>query len=270
VILTPENYFSPEAAREYMSVSQYKMFRSCEAAAYAELTGEYERPDKEAFLVGHFLHAWSQGPDYLDEFKCNHPEIISSQGKTKGELKAPFRVAEAMIETLEADKKAMFYLRGRKEVPIVAELFGTKWKGCIDVLNDELGYILDLKTAASLTDFKYDPRIGQRVSFIEQWDYMVQSAVYSELERVAAGRDTYRDFYIVAVTKQAPPAHEIFDLTDYERLETELNKIEANLPRILLVKSGAEPPTRCECCAYCRGTKRVGRPVHYTELKEAY
>ena len=266
--LTASNYFSPAANMEYMSVSQYKSFLSCEASAYAELTGEYERPDKEAFLVGNYLHSWSEGT--LDTFIADHPEIISSKGATKGELKAPFRVADAMIATLEADPKVMFYLRGRKEVPIVAEIFGTKWKGKVDVLNDSLGYILDLKTAASITDFKYDPRVGSRVSFIEQWDYMIQAAAYSEMERVAAGRETYKDFYIVAVTKQDPPDHQIIDLTDHDRLETELNKIEANLPRILAVKSGAEPPQRCEHCEYCRKTKRVGTPVHYTELKEMY
>ena len=66
MILTPENYFSPEADREYMSVSQYKSFLKCEAAAYAELTGEWQREEKEAFLVGHYVHAWAEGK--LDEF----------------------------------------------------------------------------------------------------------------------------------------------------------------------------------------------------------
>lgn len=268
--LNATNYFSPEANREYMSVSQYKAFLNCEAAAYAELIGEYERPDKEAYLVGHYLHCWSQGPDYLEEFICNHPEIISSQGKTKGELKAPFRVAEQMIATLQNDPKCMFYLQGRKEVPVVASIGGVNWKGCIDVLNDSLGYMLDLKTAASITEFKYDPRCGSRVSFIEQWDYMIQAAAYSEMERVAAGRDTYKDFYIVAVTKQDPPDHQIIDLTDPARIETELARIAENLPRILAVKSGTELPTRCEHCEYCRRTKRVGAPIHYTELKEMY
>ena len=267
MILTPENYFSPEADREYMSVSQYKSFLKCEAAAYAELTGEWQREEKEAFLVGHYVHAWAEGK--LDEFIAEHPEIIASQGKTKGELKAPFRVAQAMTETLAADPKVMFYLQGMKETPVIAEIGGVPWKGRFDVINDDLNYILDLKTAASITEFKYDPRVGSRVSFIEQWDYMIQAAAYSEMERVVTGREKYKDFYIVAVTKQDPPDHAIIDLTDPARIAAELDKIRANLPRIIAVKSGAEPPNRCEHCEYCRKTKRVGSPVHYTELREA-
>ena len=108
------------------------------------------------------------------------------------------------------------------------------------------------------------------MSFIEEWQYPIQVAVYSEVERLARNRDTYKDFYIVAVSKEKIPDHAIIDLTDPERRELELNRIKENLPRILAVKSGQEPPRRCERCDYCRRTKMVGRPVYYTELKEAY
>ena len=268
--LTAQNYYSPEADRAYMSVSQYKSFLKCEAAALAELNGEYVREEKEAFLVGQYLHSWCEGT--LDEFIANHPEIISSAGKTKGELKAAFKIADLMIATLESDPKIKFYLSGRKEVPIVGEIAGVPWKGKVDVLNDDLNYILDLKTAQSITEFKYSPAAGKRVSFVEQWDYMIQAAAYSEIERVAAGRGAgqYKDFYMVAVTKQDPPDHELIDLTDPERIEAELEKIRQNLPRIIAVKNGVEQPSRCDNCAYCRATKQVGKPVHYTELQEKY
>ena len=48
MILTAENYFSKEADREYLSVSQYKKFMGtlgrvgCEAEALACLNGEWE------------------------------------------------------------------------------------------------------------------------------------------------------------------------------------------------------------------------------------
>lgn len=35
--LTAENYYSPEANQAYMSVSQFRSFEVCEAAAIAEL-----------------------------------------------------------------------------------------------------------------------------------------------------------------------------------------------------------------------------------------
>lgn len=46
MVLTPENYYSPEANFEYMSVSQFKDFSGtygqvgCEARAMAKLRGE--------------------------------------------------------------------------------------------------------------------------------------------------------------------------------------------------------------------------------------
>ena len=266
--LTPENYYSREANMAYLSVSQYKAFLQCEAAAMAELTGEYEREEKEAFLVGNYLHAWNEGK--LNEFVVAHPEIVSTRGATKGELKTPFKIADQMIATLEEDPKAMFYLRGLKEVPIVGEIAGVPWKAKVDVLNNELSYMTDLKSAANITEFRYDPKAGARVSFIEQWGYMIQAAVYSELERVSAGREDYKDFYIVAVTKQDPPDHELIDLTDPERIRAELEQITANVPHIVAVKAGKEAPARCGICPYCRATKKVGKPVHYTELKEIY
>lgn len=268
--LNNENYYSKEANQQYMSVSQYKSFLQCEAAALAELKGEHVREEKETFLVGQYVHSWAQGPEYLDEFICNHPEIISSRGATKGELKAPYKVAEAMINTLKYDPKAMFYLNGKKEVPVNALIAGVPWKGKIDVLNDDLNYILDIKTSKNIAEFSWSSKLHQRVSFIEEYDYMIQAAVYSEMERIAAGRDTYKDFYMVAVTKQDPPDHQIFDLTDPDRIQEELQKIKENLPRILQVKHGEIEPARCGCCAYCRATKKVDKIIHYTELREAF
>lgn len=51
MILNNENYYSPEANQEYMSVSQYKAFMNCEAAAMASISGKYERPTTRALLV---------------------------------------------------------------------------------------------------------------------------------------------------------------------------------------------------------------------------
>lgn len=54
MILNNENYYSPEANQEYMSVSQYKAFMNCEAAAMASISGKYERPTTRALLVTDF------------------------------------------------------------------------------------------------------------------------------------------------------------------------------------------------------------------------
>ena len=268
MILTPENYYSREANEKYLSVSQYKSFMSCEAAALAELKEEFKREDKEAFLVGQYVHAWNE--EKLDEFVCNHPEIVSSKGPTKGELKANFKVADEMIRTLETDEKVMKCLQGKKEVPISTIINGFAWKGKIDVLNEKYGYMVDLKTAKSISEFEWSQKDGKRVSFIEKYDYFTQVAIYLEMDRILSGGTNYKDFYIVAVTKENPPDHAIIDVSDHERVQQELAVINSNASRIVGIKNGEIQPARCEHCAYCRATKKVDKPIYYTELREAF
>ena len=50
--VTPENYYSPEMNMAYMGSTQFKAFEKCEAAALAELRGEYTPPTSEARWVG--------------------------------------------------------------------------------------------------------------------------------------------------------------------------------------------------------------------------
>ena len=82
--LNSENYFSPEAMHEYMSVSQFKAFDRCQAAAMAELTGEWTPEPKEAFNEGKMFEALICGEEEI--FFMEHPEVISSQGKTMGNV----------------------------------------------------------------------------------------------------------------------------------------------------------------------------------------
>ena len=67
MILTQENYYSTEADREYMSVSQYKEFcgtfgqTACEARAMAELNDEWGKKKTKALLVGSYVDAYFEG-----------------------------------------------------------------------------------------------------------------------------------------------------------------------------------------------------------------
>jgi hypothetical protein len=266
MILTSENYYSREANEEYLSSTQYKSFMDCEARSLAELRGEYEPEEKEAYLVGNYLHSYFSGD--LEKFVSEHPEIISSRGATKGDLKAPFKLAQDMVDVLADDQKAMFYLQGRSEVPIIGEIYGVRWKGKADKINDGLNYILDLKTTKSINEFAWSTKLGKRVSFIEQYDYFVQVAVYSELERQMRDGKEWKDFYMLAVSKEKHPDHALIDCTDKDRVAAELEQIKANQGRIVKIKKGEIEPVRCNHCEYCRATKRIDKPVWYGELRE--
>ena len=87
--ITHENYFSKEMDLEYMSVSQYKEFQKCSAKAFAVLNSETDETTKESYLEGHLFETLIAGD--IDLFMMQHPEMVSSRGPSKGELKANFK-----------------------------------------------------------------------------------------------------------------------------------------------------------------------------------
>ena len=53
--LTSRSYYGEKANDFYMSASQFKDFRKCEAMALAQIKGEYENPPSKALLLGSFV-----------------------------------------------------------------------------------------------------------------------------------------------------------------------------------------------------------------------
>ena len=262
--LTHENYFSPQAMKEYMSRGQYKGFAyECEAKEMAKLEGRWVEETSIALKVGSYTHSWNQG---------NRREYISENAdmfKKDGSLKAEYLVADKMIATLERDELARYCLEGEKEVIVTAFMYGCWWKVMLDVQNNERRRIVDLKTTRSITERVWDEETRKKVSFVEAYSYCLQAAIYSEGERISEGREPgdYSEFLIVAVSKEKQPDKAIINMTDNARLVEELAKVEANMPRILAVKSGEVEPVRCEGCDFCRSTKQLSGAIHYSELR---
>lgn len=261
--LTEENYYSREANQHYMSVSQFKDFDKCEAAAIAKLNGEYEEPKADYFLVGSYVGASIEGTNALDNFINSNPEIFSSQGKTKGELKTDYKIGDRMVKTLLDDPVCRHMLEGDKEVIVVAELFGVLWKAKLDVYNPDEGRIVDLKTVKGVHERYW--KNGKWVSFVENFGYVLQMAVYTELERIENNRFQALEPLIVAVSKEETPDKAVICF-DEESLNYELLMVSDKLPRIIAVKEGIEEPNRCGRCRYCRQTKKIDGLIHYLEL----
>jgi hypothetical protein len=240
--LTNENYYSREANLKYMSVSQYKDFCKCEAAAMATLHGEWIRPKTTALLVGSYIDSWFEGT--LNEFRQDNPELF----KRDGSLKADFTQAEELIEFVKQDPMFMDYMAGKKQEILTREMFGTFWKIKIDSYHPGK-MIVDLKVMRSI-----DRIMGK--SFVEHWGYDLQMAVYSAVE----GNDL--ETYLAVVTKESPPNKEVIHIPRWRREEL-LSEIEKSMPRILAVKSGAVPPQRCGVCEYCRATKILTEPIDF-------
>ena len=107
-----DDYFSLENQNRFMSVSQYKKFARCPAAAMAELNGEWKQPMTQALLSGQYVDAYVEGR--LEEFIDKHPEMISTRGQTAGHLKAEYRALNALIDRFESDLVFVEYLAGEK------------------------------------------------------------------------------------------------------------------------------------------------------------
>lgn len=245
--LTNENYYSPESNMEYMSVSQYKQFKRCEAATMAELRGEWQQPKSTALLVGSYVDAWFEGT--LDDFKAENPDIF----KRDGSLKADFIQAEEIIQRVQQDEVFMFFMSGRKQIIRTAELFGCKWKIKIDSRHRDK--IVDLKVMRSME------RIMGK-SFVEHWGYDLQMAVYAAVDEKATRRKKPLSTYLAVVTKQTPSDMEIIEIPEWRREEL-LRDIERSMPHILDVKEGRAEPERCGVCEYCRATKKLGAPIDF-------
>lgn len=260
--LTTENYYSIEANKEYMSVSQYKDFMKCEAAALAKISGNYSEYKREALLVGSYVHAALESAEAFEKFKIDYPEIYTA----KKELKAPFKQADKMIESVLDDELCRAVLEGEKEVILTAEIFGTMWKAKLDVLNRESGRFTDIKTVKAIREKYWDG--SKYVSFIQHYGYDIQMAMYAEIERLSGEmKFEYLEPTLLAVSKEETPDKEIIWF-DEQLIIEKLSIVEANMPRILGVKFGNIPPIACGKCDFCKSKKQLKTMIHYLDLLE--
>lgn len=259
--LTNENYYSQEANREYMSVSQFKDFAGtygklpCEFTAMEKLEERWKEEETTALLVGSYVDSYFEGT--LETFKAEHPTLF----KKDGGLKAEYLKANEIIARIERDDYFMKYMSGQKQVIMTGELFGAKWKIKIDSYITDVA-IVDLKVMASITDLKWVKDIGY-LDFVRYWGYDIQGAVYQEIVRQNTGKKL--PFYIAGATKEKEPDIRIIHVTDNYLTEA-LNMVEANIPRILRVKNEGETPDRCELCDCCRHNRILTGPISITDL----
>ena len=242
MILTNENYFSPEMQKKYMSVSQYKAFEDCPACAIAEINGNYTRQATTALLVGSYIDAHFE--ETLDLFKAQHNELF----KRDGSLKSEYVKAEDIINRIERDNMFMEYMSGKKQVIMTGNIAGVDIKIKIDSLCPDK--IVDLKI---MRDFKpvYKAEQG-RLPWYEAWRYDLQGAVYQEIYRQNTGE--MLPFYLAAATKEPVPDIGIWHISN-EALQFELARFIENVPVYDAMKNGAMDAPRCEKCDYCKQTK---------------
>lgn len=254
--LTQKNYHSLKANQEYFSVSQFKAFMKCPAAALAEIKGEYKREKTPALLVGSFIDAYFEGEEALVKFMNENQEIF----KKDGSLKAEYVQANEIIKRIERDKLFMEYISGKKQVIMTGEISGIPFKIKIDDLHP--GKTVDLKIVRDFEDLRDSER--GFVPWFEYWGYDLQGAAYQEIIR-QNGKGTL-PFYLAAATKEKVTDLDIVHIPD-EVLLVCLDKIKRDIILFDAIKKGIVEPERCGKCDYCKMIKVLTEP---TEAEEYY
>ena len=136
---------------------------------------------RPAFLVGGYFHTAILEPDKLKKYRV----IQSSTRNTKaykemsgGELcllQHEVDTIEKLSDTMLDNKVCKGLIRDSNteyEVPAIKELEGEMWKGKADIVNHNEKLVIDLKTTADITRFKWSA---------SKYNYDSQAYIYSKL-----------------------------------------------------------------------------------------
>jgi len=254
VTLTHDNYHSIEADQEYMSWHQLLAWRKCPRAELERQRGTWVAPDKECYIIGRYVETAILTPDLFPEFVKQHSGWIMTGKKER----AAFVRASQMVDRIKRDSMAVDLLtRGEHQVILTGEIGGLPWRGMVDVLHPEAGFVVDLKTADDFDpvwESVTDPDSGFRRNRQFAWysRYWGQLAVYQELARQNYPLNGGFDCIIVGVSKEDPPGLQALQLGSSERLYRELIAAVNAVAVFQEYKIGAEEAPACGRCAWCR------------------
>ena len=152
-----ENYYG-DFGKKYLSNSDIKALLTNPLAL-----GKPSEP-RPAFLVGGYFHTAILEPDKLKKYRV----IPSSTRNTKaykemsgGELcllQHEVDAIELLSDTMLANDVCKGLIRDSNteyETPAIAEIEGEMWKGKADIVNHNEKLVVDLKTTADITRFKW-------------------------------------------------------------------------------------------------------------------
>lgn len=273
--LTQANYYSQKSNMQFFSVSQFKNFQKCEAAAMAELRGEFTPERGRALLIGSYFDEMLTGtPNSQAKFIAeNYTELFQKSSKlatalgkietvkerkdfisgltnifcTDNKPYADVVQANETVERVKAQPLMMKYLDGGHQKIMTGEIEGCPVKGKFDSYKPG-EFIADLKY---LKDFRSPNMFENAISF---YSYDMQLAVYRELVRQNTGE--ILPCYLVIATKQDPADLAVVEINSLD-LDNALEEFKKHIKHFQAIKDGTIPAFRCEDhdCPYCRGSK---------------
>ena len=245
--LTNANYYNKEANQHYFSASQFKAFHKCEAAALAELNGEYEPERGKALLLGSYVDEMLTGTrkSQMAFLEANASDLLKKNGE-------PYADVEQAMEAVARVKKQplmMKYLSGKHQQIMTGEIGGVPFKIKMDSYKPD-EFICDLKYMASLRS----PNLFEPM--VSYWGYDIQAAIYTEIVRQNTGKQL--PFIFTVVTKEKPARLAVGEISRWN-VDVALEKVKKNIARYQAIKNGEIKPQRCEeyDCDYCAATKII-------------
>lgn len=231
-LINDELYF---ADKHYMSVSKFKQFQKCEVQGLSEFGDP-----TISMLVGSYVDAYVTGD--IEKFKAEHPEIISSRGTTKGQLKSEFKKAEEICEYIDNDPIFKQFFQGESQTVMTGEIAGVPFKIKMDNYDKGIA-INDLKVLQTVTDNQ-----GNYYDFVSRWGYNYQMAVYQEIVFQNTGERL--PTFLCVVTKENPINSVIVEVPQVV-LDTSLYELETLVPRFYDIWQKKLEPIGCGKCSAC-------------------
>ena len=247
-MVTQENYYLENGN---FSVSAFKRIDRCELDGTRG--GDY--PTSTAMLIGSYVDSWLEGT--LDKFKEENPEIFSTRGSTKGELKSDFKQADTLCDFIKNDKNLSQFLSGEKQTIMTGEIEGVPFKIKMDSYHPNKA-IVDLKVMRTITDNR-----GNYIDFISQWNYDVQLACYQYI--VYQNTGVKLPCYIAVVTKEEQTDSAIIQIPQ-SILDQALTYVRAKIVDYWQLLQGEREPVGCGHCATCRRLRIVTPIISMREI----
>ena len=271
ILLTKDNYHSPEMRKLFMGYSQFKDFEKCEVMALAKINGEIEDETTDALLYGSWVdaHFSEEEQEFLAE---NKDKLYSTK---TGQLYAAFKNVQKTIDFVEnytnedGVKILAKYWGGEHQVIMTGEIAGVPVKIKIDSYFPTK-VIVDGKCMKDLNDMWVE-KDGRNVktNYIDAYDYPMEGAIYQEIERQNALKHDSSaaklPFVLNVVTKEDTPNADLV-LIDQDILDERLEYFKQKAPRYQRLKMGLEKPVGCGKCPACIAKKQIFAPKSYRQL----
>lgn len=255
--LTQANYHDLESNKAYLSASQIKQAIQCESAWAATVRGDYKL-ESSGFLEGHYFELMlTAGPDEIALFQSQNPEMFSSTGATKGQLKANFKKVESAIEAVWRQDLLMQIINNAdKQVIMTGEIQGVPVKAMVDLMLPKSKSIYDLKAMANFNR-AYSEQAEMYVDWFMNYRYDVQMWIYAELARQNGFVTDTSKYGLIAASKQENSDVKalVFGPASMQNAESDALYV---IGRIERIREGEEP-IACGKCPWCLSQKVISQ-----------